>query len=133
MRNIKTHLSANRCTAGRGISLLALSVTLALVFAPAFSASGTMISGSLDLNDFSVTPSSGSIQWGTWTLSAFASVGNSNGEENFQLQTDPVSAHASTSVHHASANSSANYPAVNGRFGHTDGRVNIPSGTSAAA
>jgi len=114
--------------------LLALSVTLALVFAPAFSASGTtMISGSLDLNDFSATPSSGSIQWGTWTLSAFASVNNSNGAVDSQFQTGPVSAHASASVLYASANSSANYPAVNGRFGHVDGRVNLPGGTNAAA
>ena len=114
--------------------MLALSVTLALVFAPAFSASGTtMISNSLDLNDFGVTPSSGSIQWGTWTLSAFASASNSNGEENFQFQTDHKSAHASASVLYASANSSANYPAVNGRFGHTDGRLNLPGGTNAAA
>src|SRR5438874_13182738 len=99
-------LSANRGRAGRGISLLALSMTLAIVFAPAFSVSGTtMISNSLDLNDFGVTPSSGSIQWGTWTLSAFASASNSNGEENFQFQTDHKSAHASASVLYASANS----------------------------
>jgi hypothetical protein len=85
-----------------------------------------MISGSLNLNDFSATPSAGSIQWGTWTLSAFASVNNSNGPVGSQFQTDHVSAHASASVRYASANSSANYPAVDGRFGHADGRVNLP-------
>jgi hypothetical protein len=135
MHFITVHfLSENRCRAGRGTSLLALSVILALVFAPAFSASGTtMISGSLDLNNFNVTPSSGSIQWGTWTLSAFASVNNSNGDVDFDFQTGHASAHASASVRYASANSSANYPAVKGRFGHVDGMVNLPGGTNAVA
>jgi hypothetical protein len=128
-------LSPNYCRASRGIGWLAISAGLTLLLAHPFSASGfTSASGVLDLNSFSVTPSSGSIVWsGPWALSAFVSVNNSNGALNSQFQTDPVSASASASVPFASGNSSANFPAIGGVFGHVDGTVNIPGGFNAAA
>jgi len=118
----------------RGCGAVWLVIGLALAD-PRVASAATTASGSLDLTSFSLTPSSGSLQFQSpWSLSAVATVLNSDGAFNQGLDfSEPASASASASGPYATANTFANYPAAGGSFGHADGNITIPSGVVESA
>jgi len=101
--------------------------------APVITHAQTTASGSLDLNAFSATPTSGSIAWsGAWSLRALSSVFSTDGGAAADFQTGATAASAAASVIYASAHSSASAPNFDpsALLGHVDGLVNLPSGVN---
>jgi len=113
-------------------------VTAALAFGLAHSfslrgADSADASGELDLNGISLTPSSGSLSWGAWTLNSFSSVANSDGAADLGSQTGSTATSASATIPNATTTTSANLSGLANLSGQITGSVNLPSGVSASA